>query len=114
MGTARTAKAKGRTGQQEVRDKLLKAFPDLHPDDVKSQIMGVNGEDIVLSPHARQSIPLSIEVKRRKTFTGLYNFMEQAVQDGKHEPVVFLRGDRKDWLVVCNADHYINLLKGTK
>ena len=35
MATARSAKAKGRVGQQEVRDRLLKAFPELHPDDVK-------------------------------------------------------------------------------
>ena len=31
----RNAKAKGRLGQQEVRDKLLETFPDLEPDDIK-------------------------------------------------------------------------------
>ena len=62
----RNAKAKGRLGQQEVRDKLLKTFPDLEPDDIKSTVMGDSGEDIQLSPAARKIIPLTIEVKRRK------------------------------------------------
>jgi len=110
MGTARSAKSKGRLGQQEVRDKLLKSFPELQPDDVKSQIMGVNGEDIVLSPWARKYIPLSIEVKRRASFKTLYQFVEQA-QSNNYEPVVFLRGDRQPWLTVCNSDHYIDLLR---
>ena len=35
----RNAKAKGRLGQQEVRDKLLDTFPDLEPDDIKSTVM---------------------------------------------------------------------------
>ena len=46
----RNAKAKGRLGQQEVRDKLLETFPDLEPDDIKSTVMGDSGEDIQLSP----------------------------------------------------------------
>jgi len=111
MGTASSAKAKGRLGQQEIRDRLRKAFPELHPDDIKSQIMGVNGEDIVLSPKARELLPLSIEVKRRRDFKTLYDYMDQAVQDGLYEPVVFLRGDRKEWLAMCKADYLMELLK---
>jgi len=114
MGTTASAKAKGRLGQQEIRDRLLKAFPELHPDDIKSQIMGVNGEDIVLSPRAREVLPVSIEVKRRKDFKGMYDFMKQAVQDGKYEPIVFLRGDRQEWLALCKADYLVELLKCQK
>jgi len=40
----RAAKAKGRTGQNEIRDKILQSFPDLEPDDVKSTTMGDTGE----------------------------------------------------------------------
>lgn len=110
MATTRSVKAKGRSGQQEIRDKLLKVFPELQPDDVKSQVMGVNGEDIVLSPWAREYIPLSIEVKRRANFKTLYGFVEQAKLNN-HQPVVFLRGDRQPWLTVCDSDHYIDLLR---
>lgn len=114
MGTTSSAKAKGRKGQQEIRDKFLKAFPELHPDDIKSQIMGVNGEDIVLSPRAREVLPISTEVKRRRDFKTLYDFMAQAVQDGQYEPIVFLRGDRQEWLALCKADYLVELLKCRK
>lgn len=114
MATTASAKAKGRLGQQEVRDRLLKAFPELHPDDIKSQIMGVNGEDIVLSPRAREVLPLSIEVKRRKDFKTLYAYMRQAEQDKIFEPIVFLRGDRQEWLSICKADYFVELLKWKK
>ena len=66
MPKTSAAKAKGRTGQQEVRDKLLETFSEFEPDDIKSTTMGDTGEDIQLSPAARKKIPLSIEVKRRK------------------------------------------------
>ena len=36
----RAAKAKGRGGQQEVRDRLLETFPEFEPDDIKSTTMG--------------------------------------------------------------------------
>ena len=111
MSKTSTAKAKGRLGQQEVRDAILKTFPQLEPDDVKSTAMGQNGEDVQLSPAARRLMPVSIEVKRRKDFATLYNYQEQAKQDGYYEPVVFLRGDRKPWLVIVNMDHYLELVE---
>lgn len=111
MPNPRSAKAKGRLGQQEVRDTILKTFTHLKPDDVRSTAMGQNGEDIQLSPKAREVLPLSIEVKRRKDFATLYNYYEQAKQDGNYEPVVFLRGDRKPWLTIISMDHYLELLQ---
>jgi hypothetical protein len=75
MATARSSKAKGRLGQQEIRDTILKTFPELEPDDVRSTAMGQSGEDIQLSPKARQLLPLSIEVKRRKGLATVYDWM---------------------------------------
>ena len=40
MSKTSAAKAKGRTGQQEVRDKLLEIFSEFEPDDIKSTTMG--------------------------------------------------------------------------
>ena len=110
MGTASASKAKGRLGQQEIRDAILKAFPRLEPDDVRSTAMGQSGEDIRLSPKARKLLPLSIEVKRRKNLQTVYDWMAQAKQ-GSYEPVVFFRGDRKDWVVMVELDHYMELIK---
>ena len=64
---SRAAKAKGRTGQNEIRDKLLETFPEFEEDDIKSTTMGDTGEDIQLSPAARKRMPITIEVKRRKS-----------------------------------------------
>ena len=108
----KSAKAKGRLGQQEVRDKLLETFPKLHPDDIKSTVMGDSGEDIQLSPAARKIIPLSIEVKRRKNdLKTVYKYIEQASSHDGGEPVVFYRSDRKPWVVMIGIEHYMSLLK---
>ena len=64
MSSPRSSKAKGRRLQNMVRDKLRAAFSSsLEEDDIKSQTMGMTGEDIVLSPAARKLIPYSIECK---------------------------------------------------
>ena len=62
----KSVKAKGRALQNLVRDKLREVFitnwtkmPKLKEDDIKSQTMGMAGEDIVLSPAARDLIPYS-------------------------------------------------------
>jgi hypothetical protein len=110
---SRQGKQKGRLGQQEIRDVLLEAFPHLEPDDIKSTVMGDTGADIQLSPAAKRDIPLSIEVKRRKTaLKTVYTWLDQATKHSDYPPVVFYRSDRKPWLVVTELDLFTNLLKG--
>ena len=111
----RAAKAKGRGGQNEIRDKLLETFPEFEPDDIKSTTMGDTGEDIQLSPAARKKIPITIEVKRRKSGMKMaYDYIEQASKHGKGEPVVFFRADRKDWITMISVDHYMELFRTWK
>ena len=112
---SKQGKQKGRLGQQEIRDALLKTFTELEPDDVKSTIMGDTGADIQLSPKAQKIIPISIEVKRRRSgLKTVYSWMDQATNHSKGPPVVFYRPDRQPWLVVVNLEHYLELLRGTK
>jgi len=112
---SKAGKAKGRLGQQEIRDRLLAEFPEFEPDDIKSTTMGDSGADIQLSPAARKKLNLAIEVKRRKDMgKTFYDFMDQAknhVKQGE-DPVVFFRSDRKPWLVVIDLDFFMKLLKG--
>ena len=63
LSNPRYSKAKGRKLQNLLRDKLRVAYPSLEDDDIKSQTMGMPGEDIVLSPAARRKIPFSFECK---------------------------------------------------
>jgi len=112
---SRAGKAKGRLGQQEIRDRLLKEFPNLDSDDIKSTIMGDTGEDIQLSPAARKLLPLSIEIKRRKEgMKTAYSYLEQAAKHNRGEPVVFFRSDRKPWLVMIGMEHYMDLIRDWK
>ena len=60
--TARASKAKGRRLQNYVRDRLREVFikdwkklPRLEDEDIKSQTMGMTGEDIVMSPAAKKN-----------------------------------------------------------
>ena len=112
MTSPRNNKARGRTTQQEVRDAILKAFPDLEPDDVRVAIMGESGEDIKLSPAARKLLKgHQFEVKRVKTLKTVYNWYEQAKAHGPHKPVVVFRQDRDKHLVILSLEHYMELLK---
>ena len=112
---SRSAKAKGRLGQQEIRDKLLETFPEFEKGDIKSAIMGDTGEDIQFSPQAKKRLPLSIEVKRRKgELKTVYSYMEQALKHSLNtsgEPVVFFRSDHRPWVVMIGLQHYMDLLK---
>ena len=112
---SRSAKAKGRLGQQEIRDKLLETFPEFEKDDIQSAIMGDTGADIKLSPQARKSLPLAIEVKRRKgEMKTVYGYIEQAVSHGTGEPVVFYRSDHRPWVVMVGLQHYMDLIRDWK
>jgi len=105
-----SAKSKGRTFQQWVRDRILDKF-SLHPDDVKSTSMGANGEDVQLSYAARQCFPYQIECKSRSKIA-IYGYYEQAQEHGdKHEPVVFVKQNRSKPLVIVDAEHFIELVK---
>lgn len=106
-----SAKAKGRTFQQWVRDKIISTF-GLEFDDVRSVSMGASGEDILLSPVARQRCPISVECKARDRIA-VYGFYEQAQENakGKGEPVVFIKQNRSSPLVVVDAEYFLNLIR---
>lgn len=61
-----SAKAKGRRLQGNVREKILKRYPELEPDDIKSCSMGAGGVDVQLSPKAQRVVKLSLECKKQK------------------------------------------------
>lgn len=107
----RTAKGKGRLGQNEIRDILLEDSYTLEPDDIRSTTMGDSGEDILLSPKARKAYPWNIEVKRRKKFA-MSTYMKQAIGHGDYEPVLFFREDRGQWYACITIDHLLKLNRG--
>lgn len=124
-------KAKGRNLQNLVRLLILKAFPELHPNDVKTAIMGETGVDIHLSEKALQSFPYAVECKNQEASKMLYTWFKQAVSNSSlqcrgdsntaeahatksQEPVLFVKKNREKPLVIMDADHFFKLVrKGT-
>lgn len=71
--------------------------------------MGAGGEDVQLSPAARKVFPYQIECKA-KARAQVYTWYEQAKSHGDHEPVVYIKMDRKRPLVVVDAEHFTKLV----
>ena len=106
----RSAKAKGRSFQQLVRDLFLTAFPSLGADDVRSTSMGAPGEDIQLSPAARILVPYQIECKSKAT-SQIHTYYAQAKEHGEHEPLVIVKKDRDIPLAIISLEHFLTLIK---
>lgn len=108
----KSAKAKGRNLQNLLRDKLRVAFPSLEEDDVKSQTMGMSGEDIILSPAARRKIPYSFECKNveRLQFWATVEQCESNCKEGI-TPAIVVKKNRKKPMVAIPLDVFIEMIK---
>lgn len=111
--TPQSAKSKGRRGQQLVRDAILKAFPQLTTDDVRSTSMGATGADILLSQAAKKMVPYSIEVKT-KSRSQIHTYYEQAKLHDDLEPLVVVKKDRDIPLAIVSLEHFIKLISNDK
>ena len=109
----KSAKAKGRNLQNLVRDKLRSIFVGkvLEEDDIKSQTMGMSGEDIVLSPSAKKVIPYSFECKNIERLN-LWKSLEQCESNCEdREPVLVIKRNRSDVYAVVKFDNFLKSIK---
>lgn len=106
-----SAKAKGRRLQNQIRELILENFPQLHPDDVKTAIMGESGVDIKLSPAARNLFPYSVEAKNQEKLN-IWSALDQAEENNKEEthPLLFFKRNRSKLYVAFEAEHLFELL----
>lgn len=105
-----SAKAKGRTLQGWVRDIILSINPELMGEDVRNTSSGAQGEDVQLSPAARELIPMQIECKNLARHA-VYKHYEQASTHGNHEPLLIIKQNRSKPLAVVDAAYYFELLR---
>ena len=105
-----SAKAKGRKLQQWVRDLILESFP-LESDDVRSTSMGAGGEDVLLSPAARKYFPFSIECKNVEKLNVWQAYEQAEANCGDNEPLLVMKKNRKDPLVVMDAEKFMEIMK---
>lgn len=103
-------KAKGRRFQQWVRDLILKTFPNLTEDDVRSTGMGQGGVDIQLSSVALKMLPWAIECKNDEKVS-VWAAWKQAKANSKNkEPVVFMTKNYHDNIAVVRAEYLLELI----
>lgn len=108
-----SAKAKGRKLQQIVRDLILELNTELTKDDVRSTSMGAGGEDVQLSKAARALVPFQIECKNKRRHA-VCTMFEQAKEHGPHEPLLVVKQDHGDPLVVLDARVFFEMVKQWK
>ena len=101
--TGRSSKAKGRRLQNFVRDMLREIYmPELHEDDIKSQTMGMTGEDIVLSPAARELCAFSFECKNVERLQ-MWRAIEQSEankRDCSAPAIVFKKNGKEPYIAI--------------
>ncbi len=101
-----SAKAKGRKLQQWVRDQLIEQL-NVHPEDIESRSMGAGGEDLIMARDARKKFPYSIECKNQEKLNVWDAYEQASTNSGNHEPIVFIKKNGKEPLVVLSATHFI-------
>ena len=109
MSLTRSRKAKGRRLQNWVRDRLRGLFLTLTDDDVRVAIMGETGADVKLSVNAKKLFPYDIECKNTEGWKKLYDAYDQADGHGDNQPIVFIKMNRRNPLVVVDAKHFLRL-----
>ena len=101
-----SAKGKGRRFQQWVRDMLIE-HRDVHPEDIESRSMGAGGEDIIMARDARKKFPFSIECKNVEKLNVYEAYAQAEANSGAHEPILFMKKNRKKPLVVVDAEWFV-------
>ena len=111
MPSPKSSKAKGRRLQNYVRDRLRAIFSSLEEDDIKSQTMGMTGEDIVLSPAARKLIPYSIECKNVERLN-VWQCLKQT-EDNTHEdcsPALVIKRNQTNPYIMIPLELWISII----
>lgn len=106
-----SAKAKGRNLQKTVRDELLKRYPQLTENDVRSTSMGASGVDILLSEAALNLFPFAVECKAQESLN-IWSALGQAEENkGKHTPLLCFKRNRTDIYVALKLEDFLKAIK---
>jgi hypothetical protein len=97
----RSSKRKGARGVKELREAILKAFPELEEEDITLVPGSMRGEDLKLSPKARKCWPFATEVKNKESLN-IWAAITQSVSNAKGRPpaVAFRRNRQPMWTAV--------------
>ena len=106
-----SAKSKGRRLQQQLVAAILARFDGLEADDVRSNPMGCNGEDVLLSPRAREAVPWSFECKNSEGMAPVFAAYRQSEANARGFPpaVVVKKNFEAEPLCVVSLSDFLSL-----
>jgi hypothetical protein len=107
-----SCKAKGRRACAEFKEILHKYAPDLAQDDIVVTPSGVTGEDVALSPRAREKFNLAIECKNQERIS-IWAAIEQSKTHVRHEgsvPILAFKRNNSELMVALSAEEFIRLI----
>jgi hypothetical protein len=113
MTSTQSRKAKGRRLQKWVVAQILRIFPELTPNDVRSTSMGAQGVDVQLSEKGLQLFPFSVECKNQEASKQLYDWYEQSGVTG-YTPLLVVKKNNKEPLVVMDAVQFMEIIKNAR
>ena len=97
----RSRKAKGRRLQNQVRETLIERL-DIHPEDIKTAVMGESGEDIIMARQAREKFPR----------LNIWDAIKQAEDNsGDHTPIVVFKRNRSKTYVTIELNNFLDLVE---
>ena len=103
-------KGKGRRLQNFLKEKLYNYFPTLREGDVKTAVMGESGEDIILSPAARDLIPFSFECKNQERLN-IWESLSQSEQNcDKYTPAVVFKRNRSKTYIALELEEFLQII----
>lgn len=95
---------------QKVKALLLKHAPTLQPDDLQVTSSGATGEDIKMSPRARNIYPFKTECKNQQTIS-IWKALKQAEEhDGPYTPIVCFSRNREKIYVALEFEDFLKMI----
>ena len=106
-----SAKAKGRSLQNLLLNKLKASFPNVQ-NDIRCAIMGESGTDIKMGQLAHQEIPYSFECKNQEHLN-IWDSLKQceANKQGEDVPILVFKRNRSEVYACLPLDDLMKLLK---
>lgn len=107
-----SCKAKGRRAAQETKEAMLRHCPELQDGDILVTSSGATGEDLMLSPKAREYFPVTIETKCQERLN-LWDCIEQAEGHAANtpwQPILVFKRNRTKLRAVVDFDLLCRLL----
>lgn len=112
-----SAKGKARRLQQQLQKRLLQIMANVKethsvdPDHIRSTPMGVSGEDLMLSPGARDFFPFAFECKNSERI-GFWPTVDQAVANaGRYIPVIMFGKNHSDSWMAMPSKAWLSMLE---